>query len=267
MKLSETLRNRANFIIRRAWVAMGIPFDLTMVNEKKEGIIDIEALLMLTLLLMENGRMVTDLPAWVNRFRGVVNHQKLKTLFKASPEKYRIIVEENIKQAHFLDALPNAFKKIFDIQRPPAKGVIETIETRASKLNSLEHVAQSSIMLKNRLLYGTGFRADVITLAHIKNLKINGNQLARLLCTADSTVSRILSDLRACQFLDSDNERVKLSNSYPAMFLSTQTVWNLHELLYAADFRSEELRKATYENLNFKNDRFCMQLVRKGTAP
>jgi len=261
MKLSETLRDRANLIIRRSWATVGIPFDVPMVNEKREGIIDIEALLMITFLMMERSRIVTDLPAWVIRFRDLVNHQKLKTMLKASPEKYRTVVEENIKQAHFFAPLPNSFKKIFGLQEPPKKEIIETIEMRSSKLNSLEHVAQSSIMLYNRLLYGTCFRADVISITHIKRLNMNGNQLAKLLCTADSTISRILSDLRACQFLNSDNERVKSTNPYAGMFLSTQTVWNLHELLYAEEFRSEELKKATLESLNLKHDRFCLHLV------
>jgi len=90
---------------------------------------------------------------------------------------------------------------------------------------------------------------------------MNGKQLATLLCTADSTISRILNDLRSCKFLDQDNERIKLENSYPGMFLSSQTILNLYEIIDAEEFRSKELKKEAYENISFKNDRFCMQLL------
>ena len=259
--LPVALENRANLIIRSAWATMGIPFDVPMLNEKKEGIIDVESLLMITFLVMGQDRMITDLPAWIIRFSDVINHQKLRTMLNASPEKHRNIIIEKLNQA-FFGATQIAFRRIFGIQKPPSNEIIETIKMRSSKLNSLEHVAQSSFMLNNRLLYGTGFRADLITITHIKNFKMNGTQLAKLLCTANSTISRILNDLRACQFLDRENERVINTSPYPGMFLSTQTIWNLYEILDAEDFRSGELKKATYENINFKNDGFCMQLIR-----
>ena len=41
-----------------------------------------------------------------------------------------------------------------------------------------------------------------------------------------------------------------------------KTLWNLYEILDAQEFRSEELKKPTYENLNFKYDKFGMQLIR-----
>ncbi|HBF42302.1 MAG TPA: hypothetical protein DDW42_01490 [Desulfobacteraceae bacterium] len=49
----------------------------------------------------------------------------------------------------------------------------------------------------------------------LKNFKMNGKQLATLLCTSDSTISRILNDLRSCKFPDLDNERKRLTNPYP----------------------------------------------------
>ena len=73
---------------------------------------------------------------------------------------------------------------------------------RVRKLNTIENVAQTSIMIRNRLQYGTGFRADIIALTHVKGFGMRGTQLAKVLCTNDSTVSRILGDLRACRFLD-----------------------------------------------------------------
>jgi len=261
--LSHLMENKANQMLRRAWVNMGLPFAVPMVDEKREGIIDVEALLILTILLMKQDRIVTDLPAWIIRFKDLINHQKLKTMVKASPEKYQKTIIENLNQDPFA-ATPDAFKRIFNLQKVLTNRITETIEMRTSKLNSLENVAQSSIMLKNRLLYGTGFRADLIAITHIKNLTMNGKQLAHLLCSNSSTISRILNDLRASQFLNRDNERATPTNPYPGMFLSTQTIWNMYEMLDAEELQSDELRKATYENLTFKHDKFGKQIAKGG---
>lgn len=260
MNLPETVKNRARFMIRCAWVTMGIPFDVPIVNEKREGIIDVEALFMATFLFMEQDRMVTDLPAWIIRFKDIINHQKLKSMFKSCPEKHKRTIFKNLNHDPF-GATPESFKRVFGLKNIPTKESVQTIERRSLKLNSLNHVAQTSVMIKNRLLYGTGFRADLISITQIKNIKMNGKQLATLLCTADSTISRILNDLRSCKFLDQDNERIKLANPYPGMFLSSQTILNLYEIIDAEEFRSKELKKEAYENISFKNDRFCMQLL------
>ena len=260
INLPEKIETRARFMIRSAWVTMGIPFDVPMVNEKREGIIDVEALFMATFLFMGQDRMVTDLPAWIIRFKDIINHQKLKSMFKSCPEKNKRTIYKNLNHDPF-GATPGSFKRVFGLKSLPSREMIQTIERRSSKLNSLDHVAQTSIMLKNRLLYGTGFRADLITITQIKNIKMNGKQLATLLCTADSTISRILNDLRSCKFLDQDNERIGLANSYPGMFISTQTILNLYEIIDAEEFRSEELKRDAYKNISFKNDRFCMQLL------
>ena len=260
MNLPETVKNRARFMIRCAWVTMGIPFDVPIVNEKREGIIDVEALFMATFLFMEQDRMVTDLPAWIIRFKDITNHQKLKSMFKSCPEKHKRTIFKNLNHDPF-GATPESFKRVFGLKNTPTKESAQTIERRSLKLNSLNHVARTSVMIKNRLLYGTGFRADLISITQIKNIKMNGKQLATLLCTADSTVSRILNDLRSCKFLDQDNERIRLASPYPGMFLSSQTILNLYELIDAEEFRSEELKKEAYENISFKNDRFCMQLL------
>jgi len=238
---------------------MGILFDVPMVNEKREGIIDVEALFIATFLFMQQDRMVTDLPAWIIRFRDIINHQKLKSMFRSCPEKHKRTIFKNLNHDPF-GAIPESFKRVFGLKNLPSREIIQTIERRSSKLNPLDHVAQTSIMLKNRLLYGTGFRADLITVTQIKNIKMNGKQLANLLCTADSTISRILNDLRSCKFLDQDNERMRLPDPYPGMFLSNQTILNLYEIIDAEEFRSEELKKEAYENISFKNDRFCLQL-------
>ena len=214
---------------------------------------------MATFLFMEQDRNEMGQTAWIIRFKDIINHQKLKSMFKSCPEKHKRTIFKNLNHDPF-GATPESFKRVFGLKNIPTKESVQTIERRSLKLNSLNHVARTSVMIKNRLLYGTGFRADLISITQIKNIKMNGKQLATLLCTADSTISRILNDLRSCKFLDQDNERIKLIDPYRGMFLSSQTISNLYEIIDAEEFRSKELKKDVYENISFKNDRFCMQL-------
>ena len=262
MKSFKNMQNRINSILRRAWVTLGIPFDSLMVNEKEEGIIDVESLIMATLLIMRQDRIVTDMPAWVNRFSGFINHQKLKSMLKAMSQAHRALVLKNLNQGYFLGGT-KSFKKVFNLKKQATDNILETIGTRLNKLNTIQNVAQASIMIHNRLLYGTGFRADLITLTYIKGLRMKGTEFAKLLCTNDSTISRLLNDLKTCQFLNTDNEMVGHIAPYPGMFISTQSVWNLCEIIDTYKFVSHELIKDTMENLNFKQDAFGRQVVKE----
>jgi hypothetical protein len=261
MNSSQAITNKAQQMLRRAWVNLGLPFDGLMVHEKKEGIIDVESLLLATILFMGHDRIATDVPAWIARFQDLINHQKLKSMIQASPEKYRMAILESVKQISF-QATPAPFRKIFGLPGHPPIHVIETVESRKGKLNSVDHVAQSSIMINNRLLYGTGFRADLITIAQIRNHHLNGKRLSHLLCAADSTISRILIDLKACRFINQEYEIVKNVDTFPGMFISFHTLRNLYEILDAEEFRSPELKKAAYESLDFRYDQFGRQLLR-----
>jgi len=259
MKSISHLKKMASPAVRGAWVTLGIPFDISPIDEKVEGVIDIEALIMTTLLLMEHDRMVTDVPAWLGRFSSLVNHQKLKTMFKTMPRQHRSVILETLNQSPFHGA-SKSVRKVFDMGQS-SEGVSEIIQTRAHKLNTMENVAQTSIMIRNRLQYGTGFRADIIALTHIKGLGMRGSQLAKLLCTNDSTASRILSDLRACRFLDQDNERIGPVEAYPGMFISSQSLWNLCEMMDGLSFSSKELKRGALENLNLRQDGFGRKVL------
>lgn len=262
MNSFQTITNKAQQMLRKAWVNLGLPFDAPMVNEKKEGMIDVESLLLATILFMDHDRIVTDVPAWILRFQDLLNHQKLKSMVQASPQKYRMAILSGVKRDSF-QATPAPFRKIFGLPGHPLLRVIETVESRKGKLNSVEHVAQSSVMINNRLLYGTGFRADLITTAQIKNHHLNGKRLSDLLCAADSTISRILNDLKACRFINQENEIVKNVDTFPGMFISFHTLRNLYEILDADEFKSVELKKATYESLDFRYDQFGRQLLKR----
>jgi hypothetical protein len=261
MKSMETLQEKTSPIIKGAWVTLGIPLALPGIDEKVEGIIDIEALIMTTLLMMEQDRMVTDLPAWLSRFSTLINHQKLKSMLKSMPRQQSSVIVENVSRVP-LRAAPKSIRNIFNVE-PASEAVSETIQMRVHKLNTVENVAQSSIMIHSRLQYGTSFRADIIALTNIKGFAMKGTRLAKVLCTNDSTVSRILTDLRACRFLDQDNQRVGHIEPYPRMFISSQSLWNLCEMMDAFRFSFEELKRGAFESLDLRHDGLGKKLLKE----
>jgi len=72
-----------------------------------------------------------------------------------------------------------------------------------------------------------------------------------------------LNDLKACRFLDEDNERIGQIESYPGMFISTQSLWNLCDMIDAYRFSFEELKRDVFENLNLKYDVFSRKIITK----
>ena len=257
-----TLKQETNGLAEGAWVTLGMPFDLPMIDEKAEGIIDVEALIIATLLVMGKDRLVTDLPAWVNRFSHLINFQKLKTIFKGLPETHRKLILDNMNQTHFFNT-PKAFSNIFCLSSREAGSLDETVRSRTGKINTIENVARMSLMIKNRLFYGTGFRADLITMMHIKSIGMKGTELAEMLCANNSTISRILNDLKACGFLNHDKERIEPFEPYPGAFLSVLSVWNLCEMMDATQFSFEALKKGALENMNFKLDAYGKRISNK----
>jgi hypothetical protein len=229
-------------------------------HDKVQGIIDVEALIMSAILVMEQDRMHTDLPAWLIRFSDLINHQKLKTILRFMPEEHMRNIQAVLDDASF-QVVPKKMKKIFNMKEDATDVSSKTIHMRIQKLALVEHVAERSLMIRNRLLYGTGFRADLITLTHIKGIRMKGTNLAKLLCTNNSTVSRILNDLRACRFLDDENERIGEMESYPGMFISSQSLLNLCEMIDASRFSHEELKRGTLENLQLKHDGFGREIL------
>ena len=262
MKSAKKIEDKALELLRRAWVTLGIPFDCFPIREKEEGVVDVEALVVATLMVLRFDRMATDIPAWLIRFSGLINHQKLKSVLQVTPEVHRNRILKNVRNPHF-DTAPTSFKRMcnLDLEIGPSPDIAETVKRRAGKLNSLENVAHSSVMIHNRLLYGTGFRADVITLSQIPGLAVKGRELARLLCTNDSTVSRILSDLRRCEFLDRSNQIRGEYEAFPGLFLSSQSIRNLCEMIDSLAFDSPELKTHALDNLDLKQDGFSRALL------
>lgn len=248
-KLKEETRRLA----KAAWATLGMPLDFPMIEERTDGIIDVEALIIATLLVMEQDRLATDLPAWVDRFSSLINFQKLKTIFRGLPRKYSELVLTRLNQLYFTNT-PEAFRNAFGLRSTTVAFSHEIVQMRTRKINAIENVAEASLMIKNRLIYGTGFRADLITMTHIENIGMKGTGLARLIGANNSTISRILNDLKASRFLNQDGERVKPFEPYPGMFLSVVSVLNLCEMMDATQFSLEELTRNSLEGLNFKHD-------------
>jgi hypothetical protein len=255
MTLWARLDNELNALLERSWKTLGLPFAGPPIREEQDGIIDVEALIVVTLLRGLEGRFETDVPAWLRTFGGLVHHQKLKSMVRSMAPKHRERLWEHAKQSHAFQGAPKSVHQALGMETPaPSERVGAILESREGKLSTPEHVAGDALMVYHRLLFGTGFRADVVALTQVKGLAGKGARLAGLLCTHDSTVSRILRDLRACGFLDGDNERTLPFPARPGLFLSTRSVWNLCEVMDAEQFQSEQLRRATIDSLDFKHD-------------
>lgn len=248
-------KDRLRGLLEGAWSTLGLPLAVRPHEEKKEGIIDVEALIAVSLLRGPAGRLETDVPAWLRTFGVLVNHQKLKAMVRQLPETHRESLQIQARRSAFFQGAPKAVSRALGIVSGGSSEAVETtLKSRQAKLSTADQVASNSLMIHHRLLYGTGFRADVIALTHVSGLAGKGARLARLLCTHDSTVSRILRDLRACGFLDADNERTQAFESYPGLFVSARTLWNLCEILDAQELRSERHREETIKALDFKQD-------------
>jgi hypothetical protein len=256
------LKEETGRIAKVAWVTLGMPLNFQMIKERVDGIIDVEALIIATLLVMERDRIATDLPAWINRFSSLINFQKLKTVFRRLPEKHSELVAANLNQAYFTST-PKAFRNVFGLKANALGTADETISLRTRKINTIENVAQACLMIKNRLIYGTGFRADLITLTHIANIGMKGTALARLMSADNSTVSRVLNDLKASRFLNQEGERAGAFDPYPGMFISVATVSNLCEMMDAMQFSLYDLKKGTLANLNLRHDAFGRKILEK----
>jgi hypothetical protein len=150
------------------------------------------------------------------------------------------------------------FRNAFGLKADPVGLENETIELRMRKINTLDNVAETSLMIKNSLIYGTSFRADLITLTHIEHIGMKGTELAKLIAANNSTASRVLNDLKASRFLNEGGERLSPFKSYPGMFLSVATLSNLCEMMDATEFAMKALNE-----LDFKHDAFGRKILEK----
>jgi hypothetical protein len=263
MMSSNQPNDELKALLERAWSTLGLPFAGPPIQEKRHGIIDLEALIAVTLLHGPEARFETDVPAWLRTFEGLVHHQKLKSMVRRMPPKHREALQDHARRSTAFRGAPGAVRQALGIETGGTTERVErALKGRQAKIAGPDQVASDSLMVFHRLLFGTGFRADVVALTHVKGLAGKGGRLAELLCTHASTVSRILRDLRACGFLDGDNERTQAFEAFPGFFLSTRSLWNLCEILDAEPFRSDRHREETLKGLDCKHDEVGRRLIR-----
>jgi hypothetical protein len=95
------------------------------------------------------GRVKKLGPEWPNT--SLVNHQKLKTMFKTMAGQHKSVIFEKISQAPFGGA-PKSIRNIFNLKEAKSEAFSEAIHMRGRKLNTIPNVASASIMIHNRLL-------------------------------------------------------------------------------------------------------------------
>lgn len=251
MSSSKTAERVLAEQIRRAWATLGLPLAGPLIDERSSGIIDPEALTLLTLDCIPEGRHAVDVAAWLVAHADLVNHQKLKALYRSLPLPHQRTVAAAIERGPYQGV--SALAGLAGTSNPVRDDVRKVVKAREGKLVPMTEIASRARMLGNRLLFGTGIRADVVSLLQTRIEERNGVTLARLLCVAKSTISRILTDLRTCRFLDPKNMPPD-GSVFPPPFVSALTVANGARWLDASRFESQLLAKEELVDLDVAND-------------
>ncbi|RLB54718.1 MAG: hypothetical protein DRI34_11640 [Deltaproteobacteria bacterium] len=260
MKSTERLQGAAEPLLLSAWNTLGLPFDVEALDERERGIIDPEVAILLTVMCSTSSRAPTDIPAWILRFSDMVNHGKLKALMVMLGDRHREAVVRRMRRWLFA-ACPKTFRRAVSLPDEAPETAVRELLSRRSKIAPVEVLAESSAMLRNRLLYGTGFRADLISVVEAVPYPLRANQLARLLGCRESTVSRILRDLRAAGLLDGHNQLSREQGTARGIFISVDTLRNIINLIDAMDFSSEDLRSSAVSGMDLRFDGMTRSLV------
>ena len=239
----------------RAWRTLGIPTAIEPVDEVREGIIDPEALIVLTLHHDPDARMLENVAAWSTANADLLLTQKLAFLMAQKRPSH---VSDS--RASELSSLPTKLRKALGIR---GSGSPRRVFARISKLAPRSAIAESSHVLFNRLLYGVSARADIIAAHEIRGLEVSGAELAQLLAIDASTVSRVRKDLRDCGVLDDKGLHIG-KRRFPAYFVSARTVSALPRLLDAARARDPSLRKAMIPSIDRRLDALSYLILRNG---
>jgi hypothetical protein len=245
-------------LIQQAWRTLGLPLRGDVLFEREHGVIDPEALLIITLVAAPDVRYAADIAAWLLARADWVNQQKLKSLYVALPPQYREAVNAHVLASPFT-AVPVLTR--LTGSKPADAALVAQVRDRARKLAPKEVTAAQSRTIHNRLLFGTGARADVVTLLESDLLDRNGAIIARLLCTTESTISRVLTDLRAAQFVDKRHRLTANQVNYPRPFITAVSVWNICRRLDAGRFKSRLLAQSELAQIDVTFDNFGASLA------
>jgi hypothetical protein len=239
--------------LHSAWNSLGLSFSSPPVRESKLGLIDPEATILLTVLFSKHNRIMTDVPAWISRFSDLINHGKIKSLLSVLTTEQKEAAIDTMRDSHF-EACPIAFKRAVGLAGKPPEVTSRELRSRGSKIRPIEAVSGSCAMIRNRLLFGTGFRADIVSVIQAVPFPLRVNQVASLTGSAESTASRIIFDLKAFGFLDKHNQVSEDKGTGQGLFVSTDSLRNASILLESRKFESKELRQDALDNMELRFD-------------
>ncbi len=256
---ARTIRRDIERGLSRSWRTLGLPTAEAPVDEGREGVVDVEALLLATLLHVSNPRLLGDVATWVVVYADLLLHQKLSSLVR------RLDLEGALAGAMRtadLAALPNKTRAALGAL--PRSGRSKPATDRTGKLAPRPVVARNSHMIFNRLLFGASARADIITTLQLRDPPRSGAALAKLLAVDGSTVSRVLGDLRACDKIGKDFRFADAEPIGAGFFVSVATLNNLSAIVDAVGVESAELRAAMLPDIDERTDGLGHALLLNG---
>jgi len=251
-------------LLRGCWATLGLPLPEKPVEESAFGIVDPEALIVSTLLLPGaiDARMSESIGAWCRVFGRLIHYQRMSAIIGRIPEASSLAARETARRM----GLPGGSSRL-----AAALGIPSTtgskraeIEARKGRIRSPGETAALSTFVRGRLLFGTGYRADLVSLTSIRRHVFGGPELARLLATSPSTVSRLLSDLVGCGFLDRRGRPRAPGDEFPGLAVSADSPANIVAISDAQQVRDKALARAIEGECDFEWDRLGETLVSSG---
>jgi len=220
-----------------------------------EGIVDPEAALLSTLILPgePDPSLGLDIAAWASVFERLVNRTRLKALFTRLAEHQRSPVIARLRDGP-LRSLPPSVVPVPGFDGTPDRALAAAVEMRRARIAGPEQVAAASAMIRNRLLFGVGARADIASIAGVRTDRPGGRTIARLAVTSEATVSRIVRDLKACGYLDRFSRRAAPGPFFPGFFVSADTPLALAEVVDASRFGDDLLERDALAGIDLRHD-------------
>lgn len=244
----------ATALLRSAWATIGLPLSDPPLDERVAGLIDLEALLLSTLLIPKvmDARLAENLLPFTQVYERLIHYERLRALLLLFPLHHAT----NIRSGAATVGLDMGVKRLtsaLGINPRVSSSPLQT-SSRRGRIRKPEDTAQLSAFISARLLYGTGYRADIVALTSIRQHKWSGRELSRLLGTTPSTVSRILADLKACRFLDARGQQKPTSDEFAGLCISSDSLRNLVILIDASQMDDPLLARAIREDCDFEWD-------------
>jgi hypothetical protein len=251
-------------LLRGCWATLGLPLAEKPVEERAFGIVDPEALLVSTLLLPEaiDSRLSEDIGAWCRVFGRLIHYQRLNALIDRLPEASRVDALDTARRM----GLPGGSSRLATAlgTTPTTSSKRAETEARKGRIRAPEETAALSTFVNGRLFFGTGYRADLVSLTSIRRHVFGGPELARLLATTPSTVSRLLSDLVACGFLDRRGRRRVPGDDLPGLAVSADSPANIVAISDASRTHDMALARAIEGERDFEWDRLGETITSRG---